>query len=184
MGGSSRRRHSSAGVTRSSVCWLPGSFIHLAEEIGEIRRVTEEVLAQACSWIRGLDEMLGPNLLPRVSVNVTTADVDDPSFGDLIARMLAEHQISASRLALELTEGSVVDPEGSVAGTLRSLREAGVGVAIDDFGSGLSSLGRLRHLPFDILKVDKTLVDDVDRSPKPSGSSRRSSSSGWCSTSR
>ncbi|MEA2226415.1 MAG: diguanylate cyclase [Solirubrobacteraceae bacterium] len=142
----------------------PGSFIALAEQTGAMpdltRHVVDAALAQCASWReRGLD--LG------VAVNVSAATLLDAAWADDVDAALARHRVPPSRLRIEVTEDTVmVDPERALA-LLQRLAGRGVGVSLDDFGTGHSSLALLKHLPVDELKIDRTfirdlLVDDAD----------------------
>jgi diguanylate cyclase (GGDEF)-like protein/PAS domain S-box-containing protein len=141
--------------------WVgPDVFIPLAEELGLVERIDQWVLRQACttghSWIEdGLPEF-------KMAVNLSGRDLEQPDLVEHIARILHETGFPAGQLELELTEGVAISESSGAQKTLEALKSLGVHLAIDDFGTGYSALSRLRNLPFDRLKVDKTFVDDID----------------------
>jgi len=133
----------------------PGSFIPLAERSGAILGLGEWVLHAACReaapWARRL----------RVAVNVSPLQLQHPLFARQLRDALGQSGLDPSRLELEVTED--VSLEGCEA-ALREARALGVGVALDDFGSGHASLGVLRRFPFDRLKLDRAYVAEMGRS--------------------
>jgi EAL domain-containing protein (putative c-di-GMP-specific phosphodiesterase class I) len=136
----------------------PDAFIGLAEETGLIKPLTvwvmNEALRQHKEW-----QQAGFNI--RMSVNVSARMLHDPQLVATVNDLLARWDVEPSYLELEITEGSLmVDPEGAME-TLRQLRTAGVWSSIDDFGMGYSSLGYLKRLPVDELKIDKSFVMDM-----------------------
>jgi len=106
-----------------------------------------------------------PSRRARVSVNVSQVQLA-PSFVELVKATLAQHELEPDRLELEITETALMQDEGDALEVLGELRAFGVRIALDDFGSGYSSLGMLRRLPIDVLKMDRTFVralgDDSD----------------------
>ena len=133
----------------------PDRFITLAEQTGLIAPLTTWVLGEAVRQCRAWQDA---GLVLAVSVNLSMWDLYDLALPDRIARLLLEQGIPATRLRLELTEGTLMaDPERTVA-VLDRLHVLGVGLAVDDFGSGYSSLAYLKRLPVDELKIDKGFV--------------------------
>jgi diguanylate cyclase (GGDEF)-like protein len=133
----------------------PDRFVPLAEHTGLIRALTSHVLdtalAQSASWrADGLE--LG------VAVNVTARDLLDLRFPDEVEELLARHRVDPGRLELEITEDTVVSDPARARVVLGRLSRLGVRLAIDDFGSGYSSLGYLKRLPVNVLKIDKSFV--------------------------
>ena len=133
----------------------PDEFIPLAERTGLIGPLTRWVLATALrqwrAWRRD-------GLLLTMSVNLSVWDLHDEALPDLIAGLLREHGVPPAWLRLELTEGTLMaDPDRALA-VLGRLRGLGVGLAVDDFGAGYSSLAYLKRLPVDELKIDRSFV--------------------------
>jgi diguanylate cyclase (GGDEF)-like protein len=136
----------------------PEAFIPMAERTHLITRITATVLAQ------GLEQSAlwrEEGIALDLSVNISARDLLDPAFPGLVAGLLAEHRIPARSLELEITERAVLEDSDEAAAALRRLADVGVRLSLDDFGSGMSSLGRLRDLPFDQLKIDRTFVAGI-----------------------
>jgi len=139
----------------------PDAFLAMAEETGLIVSIGAWVLAEACRELRRWqDAHTGPEPL-GVAVNLSGRQLE-PDFVELVARSLERHRLDPGSLTLEITEG-LITGEGQVAHqTLRALKSLGVWLSIDDFGTGHSSLGRLRDYEFDELKIDRSFVGDLD----------------------
>jgi EAL domain-containing protein (putative c-di-GMP-specific phosphodiesterase class I) len=128
----------------------PGEFIPLAEESGLIVPLGAWVLREACR-----EAAAWPGA-PYISVNVASAQLEQPGFPGEVAAALAETGLPAERLVIELTERSLV---GAAEGErLQAVRRLGVRLAIDDFGTGYSSLDYLRRFPMDVLKIDRSFT--------------------------
>lgn len=135
---------------------MPDEFIAVAEETGQIVALGDYALKQACSEMRALrDRGLGSL---RASVNVAAAQFREPGLTERVLQVLRETGLPASALELEITESSAMESAGHTVRTLESLRAAGIGVALDDFGMGFSSLGYLKRFPIDVLKVDRAFI--------------------------
>jgi diguanylate cyclase (GGDEF)-like protein len=137
----------------------PGEFLPLAEHTGLIRPLTRYVLnaslADCSGWV-------GEGLRPGVSMNLSARDLLDADLPAEVEALLARHGVDPTLLELEITENTILtDPERSRA-VLERLRGLGVKLSIDDFGTGFSSLGQLRRLPVDVLKIDKSFVFNMD----------------------
>jgi EAL domain-containing protein (putative c-di-GMP-specific phosphodiesterase class I) len=135
----------------------PARFIPIAEQAGMMDQLGEFVLRRALC-----DATRWPNYY--VAVNLSPMQVRDRKFVDLVAAVLAETRIPASRLVLEVTEGVLIDNPEAAKSRLDDLRALGLKLALDDFGSGYSSLTYLQRLPFDKLKVDRGFVAALDHS--------------------
>ncbi|MDQ1295054.1 MAG: bifunctional diguanylate cyclase/phosphodiesterase [Actinomycetota bacterium] len=150
-----RWRHPQDGVL------LPDTFLPLAAQTGLMRPVTALVLdssLDACSrWWRG-------RRIP-VSVNLTADDLQDPDLPELVERCLDRHGLPPTALRVEITEDAVLPDPAAVAALLRAWRSSGITVALDDYGTGYSSLAYLHELPLDSLKLDKVFVTNLDRRP-------------------
>ncbi|WP_051966647.1 putative bifunctional diguanylate cyclase/phosphodiesterase [Kitasatospora mediocidica] len=133
----------------------PDEFVGLAESSGLMPRLTEYVLEAA---IGQLASWRAQGLQVQVAVNVSPRDVLNPGFAQRVAGHLARHQVPAHALQLEITERLLLDDSRRAADTLAELRRHGVGMSLDDFGTGHSSLVRLRSLPVGELKIDRSFV--------------------------
>jgi EAL domain-containing protein (putative c-di-GMP-specific phosphodiesterase class I) len=133
----------------------PGEFLPLTEDAGLMPALTTAVLdqaiAQAASW-----HYEGRHL--AVAVNLPPAAVVDANLPDHIAHLLTHYQLPAGQLKLEITEESLLDDRIRARDVLARLRQTGVRIAIDDYGSGYSSLAYLRELPVDELKLDRSFI--------------------------
>jgi diguanylate cyclase len=134
----------------------PDEFIPVAEENGLIHGIGEFVLDEAshqlARWVAdGHDVWL--------SVNVSVRELHEPGYADRVAGVLRRRRLPPGRLVIEVTEHAVAEDLAQVIGLLTALRDAGVRVALDDFGAGYSSLAHLRALPVDILKIDRQLLE-------------------------
>jgi diguanylate cyclase (GGDEF)-like protein/PAS domain S-box-containing protein len=139
----------------------PDAFVGVAEESGLIvglgRRVLELACAQAAAWTaaRGADRPVVP-----VHVNLSPRQLNDPALVATVREVLGD--AGAGALALEITEGTLIDRGVDRVGVLERLRDLGVTLVLDDFGTGWSSLARLSALPIGGLKVDRSFVADID----------------------
>jgi diguanylate cyclase (GGDEF)-like protein len=138
----------------------PADFIEVAEQNGLIVELGAWVLRTACAQAVIWRETLGPDAPQRVSVNVSARQLAEPGFAQLVAETLAWTGLGAHRLVVEVTETAVFGG-GLAVQALESLHELGVQIALDDFGTGHSSLTLLQTVPVDVLKVDKSFVDNV-----------------------
>ncbi|HEX6021559.1 MAG TPA: EAL domain-containing protein [Solirubrobacter sp.] len=137
----------------------PGEFIPVAEETGLIAPLGTWVLETAT---RTLAELHGQGLKPlTVTVNVSTRQLDDPDFPAVVEQALEAAGIEPQSLCLELTESALMGVPTAAINALRAIKDLGVYIGIDDFGTGHSSLARLRSLPVEVLKVDRSFVDGL-----------------------
>ena len=134
----------------------PSSFIPLAEYSGLIKPLTEQMLRRTLDHCRTWREQ-GVEL--NVAVNVSIRNLADPGFPELVARWLTEHDVAPERLTLEVTESLVMAEVDEYVRTLTQVRRLGVRIALDDFGSGYSSLTQLHRLPVTQAKIDRGLVE-------------------------
>lgn len=140
----------------------PDQFITLAEESGHIMPLGAWVLEHAAldvaRWQRARPGRQPPLY---VNVNVSPRQFRDPGLLDDVRRTLSSSGLAPGTLVLELTETVLMRKDEQIRTTMRALRELGVSIAIDDFGTGFSSLSYLREFPIDVLKVDKSFIDDI-----------------------
>lgn len=138
----------------------PGDFIPLAEETGLILDIDEWVVNAVCQQMREwIDRDVG---IDRVSVNLSALQFQRGDLGALIRGVLARHDLQASVLDLEITEGMLMRNVEEAIAILHKLKSIGVSISLDDFGTGFSSLSYLQRLPIDTLKIDKAFVDGID----------------------
>jgi diguanylate cyclase len=148
-----RWRHPTRGLLS------PEEFVPLAEQTGLMRALTIEVLDIALAQCRrwrddGLDV--------GVAVNLSASDLLDRTFPDQVRSLLATHGLPATALELEITETTLMRDLVRPAEILAELRELGIRIAVDDYGTGYSSLAYLRELPVDVLKLDKSFIRHLD----------------------
>ena len=136
---------------------MPGEWIDLAEESGDIVPIGRWVLREACRQARGWQIRLGrPDL--RISVNLSARQFREHDIVATVRSILAETGLPAGTLMLEITESSLMRRTQSTIARLDALRALGCHLAIDDFGTGYSSLSYLERFPIDILKIDRSFV--------------------------
>jgi diguanylate cyclase (GGDEF)-like protein len=135
----------------------PLDFIPIAEETGMIVDIGEWVLREACIQTKRWQDA-GHNI--HVAVNVSAVQLD-MGLARTVHRVISETELNPEHLNLEMTESSIMkNPEFAIR-TLGELRDLGIKISIDDFGTGFSSLGQLKNFPIDVLKIDKTFINDV-----------------------
>ncbi|MFJ5726912.1 putative bifunctional diguanylate cyclase/phosphodiesterase [Streptomyces paradoxus] len=144
----------------------PGQFIPLAEETGHIAPLGSWVLRNAAADMARLQRTAGRGVAPYISVNVSGRQWQDADFLEEVSKAVETPGLAPGSLQLELTESVLVRRDDRLDGLLRSLKELGVRIAVDDFGTGFSSLRYLRDFPVDTLKLDKTYIDDIPRDPR------------------
>jgi diguanylate cyclase (GGDEF)-like protein len=141
----------------------PNLFIPVAEQTGLIVPLGEWVLRTACRQMRAwLQDGL---VFDFVSVNLSPVQFLEPDLPERVATILAETGLPADCLELEITEGVLLERTEESQARLARLKALGVRLAIDDFGIGYSSLGYLKRLPIDKLKIDKSFIDDLPDDP-------------------
>ena len=141
----------------------PVEFIPMAEDTGLILPIGDWVLRAACNQV-ALWDLAGLGNL-RIAVNVSARQFQQKDFLERVAQIVDETAISPSSLELEITETSIMQNADQVVTLLSELKHMGVRIAIDDFGIGYSSLGYLKRLPIDRLKIDRTFVSDATSDP-------------------
>jgi EAL domain-containing protein (putative c-di-GMP-specific phosphodiesterase class I) len=132
----------------------------MAEESGLIVELGDRVLDLACEQAaRWHVEQPQPAI--GISVNVSAHQLADPGFPDRVARALERTGLPAASLRLEVTETTLVEEHQWSVDNFARLKGLGVSIVLDDFGTGFSSLGYLRRFPFDLLKIDRSFVDQI-----------------------
>lgn len=141
---------------------LPGEFIAVAEETGDIVEIGKWIIETACrqlkSW-QGNEKFR--NLV--LAINVSPRQFHDQSFVDFVSEAITRWQIDPTLLKLEITESLMLDNIEVALEKMAMLRESGVSFSLDDFGTGYSSLSYLKRLPLSQLKIDQSFVRDVAR---------------------
>ena len=140
----------------------PLDFIPLAEETGLILPIGEWVLRAACAQTKAWHDQ-GFEL--NVAVNLSPRQFQQRDLVSTINRIVAETGFDPHELNLEVTESSIMNNAESAVTILRELKDTGIRISIDDFGTGYSSLAVLKDLPIDVLKIDKTFINDVTTNP-------------------
>ena len=133
----------------------PSEFVPLAEQTGYIRTITQWVLGRA---IAQCAEWRNRGLPMNVSVNISSRDLIDSELARRLKEMLERESCAAQWLTLEVTESAIVGEPGHALKNLERLHELGCKLAVDDYGTGYSSLAYLRRLPLDELKIDKSFI--------------------------
>jgi diguanylate cyclase (GGDEF)-like protein len=135
----------------------PEVFIPVAETSGLIEALGLFVLRKACETAKQWPEL-------RISVNVSPGQFRNPAFTDYVRYVLRQTDIEAKRVTLEVTEGYMIQNPQRTRQSIERLKTLGVTIALDDFGSGFSSIGYLRQFGFDRIKIDRSLVMQIQES--------------------
>ncbi|MCC3304596.1 GGDEF domain-containing response regulator [Sneathiella sp. HT1-7] len=152
-----RWRHPTRGLL------LPNAFLSIAEDTGEIGKIgywiLDTVCAQYAEW-----KATHPELEPSfaITVNLSALQLDDSRFVDHTKLVLAKYSMRPENLELEVTESSLIENSETAASVLQDLSRLGVKLSLDDFGIGHSSLSYLQKHPFNILKIDRSFVQNVE----------------------
>jgi diguanylate cyclase (GGDEF)-like protein/PAS domain S-box-containing protein len=149
-----RWRHPRRGLV------FPGTFIPLAEEVGLIEPIGAWVLDTVCAqqgrWLQRQVDVV------PVAVNLSAAQLKNGNIVQNISDALARHRLPARHIEFELTESMVMNDLDMAASNLRTLKELGIQLSLDDFGTGHSSLAHLQRFPFDVVKIDRAFIRDVN----------------------
>ena len=149
----------------------PDEFIPIAEDTGLIVPIGEWVLRTACEQARTWQQKCS-NSDFSISVNVSARQVIAGNFVETVRDVIEATGLRPSLLELEITERLLIRNDASIAAALNQLTEAGIRLAIDDFGAGYSALSYLKEFPFDVLKIDRSFVDDIMRDEESAGLTR------------
>jgi diguanylate cyclase (GGDEF)-like protein len=137
----------------------PNDFISLAEETGLILPLGEWVLRTVCAMMKAWSDTGLP--VVRYCVNVSSKQIEQQNFPELVRTVLRETGANATQLEIELTESCLVTNFEGTIPDIFGMREWGLTIAIDDFGTGYSSLGYIKTLPIDHIKIDQSFVRDI-----------------------
>lgn len=143
---------------------LPNEFIPLAEEAGFIIPISQRVIEKTCLQIR--DWQNRGIFHGKVAVNLSAVQFYHENLWETVKNALHLAKIEADALEFEITEGMVMEDLTQSIQQMRTLREMGISLALDDFGVGYSSLGNLKDFPIDTLKIDRTFVWDLEDSDR------------------
>ena len=142
----------------------PVDFIPLAEETGLIYSLGEHVLSISCyaaqRWIEKF------KFKGRIAVNLSAMQFRQTDLLDIVKNVLAKTKLNGSSLELEITEGMLVQNQEQTIETMNSLCDMNIHLSIDDFGTGYASLAQLKKFPINILKIDKSFIDDITLSDR------------------
>ncbi len=139
----------------------PYRFIPVAEESGLIIPIGAWVLEEACHQLQDWQHPGRPGPHGSIEVNLSARQIDDPRIVRTVEQILTRTGLSPEHLTLEITESALMKNAASALSVLSALKELGVQLAIDDFGTGYSSLTYLQRFPLDILKVDRSFVEEL-----------------------
>ena len=138
----------------------PGEFIPVMEETGVISMIGQWVLREACLQVREWQKITGNDAL-KINVNLSARQLAQNDLAEQVLEILEETGLSHDSLRLEITETAIMHNSAEAFQVLQALKDLGVGLCIDDFGIGYSSLSRLQQLPIDILKIDRSFVQNI-----------------------
>ena len=137
----------------------PSDFIPLFETNGFIEKLDFHMLEKLCGRIRDLEEEDKYNIVP-ISVNQSRILINNPDYVKNVEKVISRYDIDVRHLEIEITETVFFDEKNKMIGVVNQLKELGLNLAMDDFGSSYSSLNILRDIPFDILKIDREFVSE------------------------
>jgi diguanylate cyclase (GGDEF)-like protein len=142
---------------------LPGTFIPVAEKTGLIAEIGDWVLVEVAS---ALSDWQAKRFHDRLSFNVSPRQIDRPDFFTKLRKTFADAQVPLSKIELEFTESAAMQVSETVLLEIAALRNDGAHIAIDDFGTGYSNIARLSEMPIDRVKLDPSLIADIEISEK------------------
>jgi diguanylate cyclase (GGDEF)-like protein/PAS domain S-box-containing protein len=137
----------------------PNEFIPLAEETGLIIPIGEWLIRKVCNQIKGWQ--LEGIATYKISINISSLQLLKSNFVDMVSSILKETALEPKYIEFEITESVIIDKEEQVLKTLTQLIELGLTISLDDFGTGYSALNYLRKFPCDTVKIDKSLIDNI-----------------------
>jgi diguanylate cyclase (GGDEF)-like protein len=146
-----RWRHPKRGVLAA------GHFLSVAEETGLIAPIDTWMIRAACRWLARWQDERGDAPF-TLSVNLSARQFGRPDLAEWLARRIEEEGADGTRLCLEVTERTLLEDAAGALATVESLRKLGLRLAVDNFGTGSSSLGTLRRFPLDIVKIDPSVT--------------------------
>ncbi|NVN38172.1 putative bifunctional diguanylate cyclase/phosphodiesterase, partial [Komagataeibacter swingsii] len=139
---------------------FPSRFIAVAEETGQIEAIGSWSLEEACRQLTQWDR--DGVRIPVVSVNLSAGHFNNRGLASFIGEVLQKYGLSPDRLTVEITESVMMDESEETMKVLSSVRQIGVGLSMDDFGTGFSSLSRLTRLPLTEIKIDRSFIMNLE----------------------
>ena len=137
----------------------PEHFIQIAEETGSISQIGEWVLNAACQTMQNFLQLgIGPIIM---TVNLSSEQFKQAYFVETVERILISRKLDARYLELELTETGIIEDSEQMMKTFKKLKEVGVMLSLDNFGTGHSSFAHLRHFPIDTIKIDRSFIAEL-----------------------
>lgn len=141
--------------------FLHGKFIPIFEKNNFIIKLDEYIFEKVCKDIKKLKNQI--KKIPIISVNISKGTLTEKNFLDNYLKILSKYKVNASEIELEITEGVAVNNELDIKEILTKIKNKGFKISIDDFGTGYSSLNMLQIMPIDIIKIDKSFIDKIDK---------------------
>lgn len=141
--------------------FLHGKFIPVFEKNNFIIKLDEYVFEKVCKDIQELKNQIKKK--PIISVNVSKETLTEKNFLEKYSRILNKYKINGNEIELEITEGVAINKELDIKDILKKIKSKGFKISIDDFGTGYSSLNMLQIMPIDIIKIDKSFIDKINK---------------------
>jgi EAL domain-containing protein (putative c-di-GMP-specific phosphodiesterase class I) len=140
---------------------LPGTFIPVAERTGIVAEIGDWVISEVAAALGGWHRN---GFEGRISFNVSPRQVERPEFFARLRQAFTEADVPLSLVELEFTESAAMEASSAVLAEISALRDDGARITIDDFGTGYSNIARLRSMPLDRVKLDPSLIADIESS--------------------
>lgn len=150
----------------------PAQFIPIAEENGLILALGNWVINEACRQKKAWRDADLCDDMARIAINISPRQFFQPTFINQLLQMMEKHDISPKNIELELTEGILMHDTNDTILKLAELKKLGFKISVDDFGTGYSSLAYLKYFPVDVLKIDQSFVQDLEKNPDDASISR------------
>lgn len=145
----------------------PVEFIPLAEETGVIVNLGRWAMDAACQQVREWLDTVGPEKTVPINVNVSGIQFARDNVAEMVEAGLKKYDIAGELIRVELTESSIMANPTRISESLQKIRKLGVKIALDDFGTGYSSLNYLHQFPIDIIKIDRSFINQLERGNQP-----------------
>ena len=142
----------------------PGFYIPVAERSNLILEIDDYVLKRAMTEFKPILDQLTKKV--TISVNVSAKNISKENFAEKIEKLISETEFPSECLEIEITEYSLAESMENTIRNIKQLRAMGVQIALDDFGTGYTSIAQLMNLPINLLKIDKSLIDDIEENQR------------------